>query len=91
MIPNRLPASGLMPTGDIIDGKISALGGSSAVHNDKSNRSHNSGFYSMMIVDADDCTGEGEDLAEGGEDGGVDDSCWRHNEGGDEEKDTEEH
>ena len=45
----------------------------------------------MMIVDADDGSGEGEDLTKGGEDGGVDDTCGGHNEGGDKEKDSEEH
>lgn len=46
-------------------------------------------FYSMMIVDADDGAGKGENLAEGGEDTGVDDAGGRHDEGGNQEKDTE--
>ena len=43
----------------------------------------------MVIVDADDGAGEGEDLAEGGEDSGVDDTCRWDNEGGNEEDDAE--
>ena len=43
----------------------------------------------MVIVDADDGAGEGEDLAEGGEDSGVDDTCGRYDEGGNEEDDAE--
>lgn len=43
----------------------------------------------MMIVDADDGAGKGENLAEGGEDTGVDDAGGRHDEGGNQEKDTE--
>ena len=43
----------------------------------------------MVIVNADDGAGEGEDLAEGGEDSGVDDTCRWDNEGGNEEDDAE--
>ena len=45
----------------------------------------------MMIINADDGTGKGQDFAKGGEDRGVDDACGRYDEGGDEEMYAEEH
>lgn len=39
------------------------------------------GLITIMIVDADEGAAEGEDLAKGGEDGRVDDSCGWNDEG----------
>ena len=38
-------------------------------------------FTLVLIINAEDCTGEGENLSEGGEDGRVNNSQWRDKEG----------
>ena len=46
-------------------------------------------FDAVFVVDADYCSCKGQDLAKGGEDSGVDDTCGRYDEGGNEEDDAE--
>ena len=47
-------------------------------------------FNAVFVVDADNCSCKGQDLAKGGEDCRVDDSHRRYEEGGSDEDDTEE-
>ena len=47
-------------------------------------------FDAVFVVDADNCSCKGQDLAKGGEDCRVDDSHRRYKEGGCDEDDTEE-
>ena len=47
-------------------------------------------FDAVFVVDADNCSCKGQDLAKGGEDCRVDDSHRRYEEGGCDEDDTEE-
>ena len=47
-------------------------------------------FDAVFVVDADNCSCKGQDLAKGGEDCRVDDSHRRYEEGGSDEDDTEE-
>ena len=47
-------------------------------------------FDAVFVVDADNCSCKGQDLAKGGEDCRVDDSHRRNEEGGCDEDDTEE-
>ena len=47
-------------------------------------------LHSMAIVDADDCSCEGENLTEGSQDRGVDDTSGRDKEGNGDEENAED-